>query len=282
MQAGDGSAAPEIEINDDDLHASLVSVLGGYPNLLAQLPPSYPSAPTFKINLAKMREYQARKGATFWHDLNLPMVLHNALPTQGADQRSLMASLLRTLDDFAERFVAHLGMKGTLAPLWSDAWAPAPVFWSVISCAYIATNYARSGYIVEGFERKIGDGERDSDITLIVDGIRTHVDIEMWHATSLSGLTTQEARNRLLKRANNKVASKFPHLPAGERGVANIVCVASGEDVSRFDTEPELSGFLKLPNQDHRYGFVSWLAGVRDREGTLSFQLLAGALGNRR
>lgn len=266
------------QIMNQDLWNSLKDVLAGYPHLGARLPDGYPHGKRFNITLEQMRNYAARMKKRWWHQVNLPIVLHNALPSIEPDARHLMESVLRTLDRFARDFEALPGVTETLRPLWNEAWDDSPRFWSVVACAYLALRYADAGYQMEGFGLKIGDGEQDSDIAMRISGIRAHVDIEMWHAADFGQRTPEEARQELIRLADDKIGRKFPHLPTDEFGVAALVCVAMGANYDRFTKHPGLSGLLSVEGRDRQFGFPYYLAGIRPDGGSLEIALMGKPL----
>jgi hypothetical protein len=260
-------------MKNEELWEILEEALETVPAFRAQLPPKYPRGSELGISVDQVASYDDNRADRFWHHLNLPMVLYARSRPRDARVQGLMASLLKALDDFSTRFRDVPGMRKTLEPLWKVPWAPgAPEFWSVVACAFLASTYKTSGYEVEAFGAKIGDGNKDSDIAIRIGAMRTHVDVELWHATKLPHDDVEEMKVLLKERAAAKVGRKFPDLPDDEQGIAAIVCVATGSGLQQFTSHADLAGLVQLDDRPRRYGFVYWLCGLSG-EGVFFFDL---------
>lgn len=262
------------DITDTDLWECLENRLCMYPNLRRELPTNYPRAKRYGISLSMMHEYSARRRLRFDHALNLPLALYNTLATVDADVRSLMHAVLMSLDDFCRELSGRAGLRGLLKSLWSSAWDEKdPQLWSVVSAACLSLSYLRAGYAVEGFEQDIGGKKPDADIVIRVSGIRTNIDVEMWHSTRFDGLSSERAREKLVTRANEKLGKKFPNLPEDEYGVAAVVCFPTGGDLELLATDPNLSGLMQFEDRPRQLGFTYWIAGRRNGDGQLCLRI---------
>lgn len=248
---------------DTRLHHRLKAILARYPNLAAVVPGGF--FVLKKVTSARLAEYSSTRAERYWHNVNLPLVLH-ATESDDPRVRDLMGSLLRTFEDFAAKFRDAQGFKGTLQPLWQQCWSPDPVFWSAAAAAYVALAWSNRQMPVLRFEEPTGLGNADADLTVQLGTTKALVEIELEHLATLANLQVDDVKARLRRRADAKAGSKFPApLPTGTNGVIAEVCVLAGDDV---DWQPEAS--LGVEELADRPG-VKWMAlrlvGVRHPDG---------------
>lgn len=210
-------------MTDQDLQADIEDALADFPNLKSVLPPGLLLGARFGLTVARMQAYLEERGQRFWHQLNLPLAVH-AYRHNAPKVRSLMRSLLQTLQDFVSRLGQLPGARSLLLPLWENPWNEHPELWSIASCVYVALCYQANGIEVLGFETKIGTSERDADITVRLGSTVTHVEVEAVHRAELGPKTDEEVRSELERRANDKAGKKFRALPPDEAGVVAEVC----------------------------------------------------------
>jgi hypothetical protein len=253
------------EATEADLMADLETGLTDFPNLLRILPADFPRATRFGISRKQMRGYSDHRADKYWHHLNLPLALHTYRGNSDPRAKDLMGSLLRTFDDFIGRCGGVSGANSLLEPLWMDLWTPEPQIWSIASCAYVALAYQTAGIALLGFERLIGSGQRDADITVNIAGRVTHVDVEAFHRADFSSTDDAGLKHRLRSRADEKARKKFRDLPIGEVGVVAEVCVLRGADVERQLEKP--LPVEDLPNLPGRKWMALRLVGVRHPDG---------------
>jgi hypothetical protein len=255
-----GESRDEIVISDADVQADIAKPLTVFPNLSAALPTSFPGGRQFDITAARLQDFSDTRSRKYWHLLNLPLVLHAYQHSPHPKVRSLMHSILMTLEEFIARLGHLRRAKSLLSPLWMNAWDEQPELWSVLGCAYLALCFQSHGIEVLGFETKIGSSSRNADITVRIGGKATHVEVEAVHRAEFGDKTDEEVRSNLARRAVEKAERKFPALPANEVGVVAEVCVVRGEDVRRRVK----SGVLSLPDSASAFWMPLRLVGVAD------------------
>jgi hypothetical protein len=241
--------------------------LARFPRLRAELPQNYPeNVKSFGITISSMRGFAEKKSASRWiHAMNLPLVIHAAQFGETTKARALCSSILKVLDDFSADCAKLDGFRKTLKPLWDNAWQDTPELWSVVGTAFLTLTYLGNGHPIVGFGRKIGEGGTDSDILLSIEHQRVHVEVDVWHATDLTGQNTAENRELLLSRARSKASRKFQRLPRGERGVVAVVCMAFGDDFDTFKSNADLAGAFELgPDFERQFAKIYWVAGLGD------------------
>jgi hypothetical protein len=216
-------------------------VLARFRDLRAMVPASFPMDPRHEVTCARMQAYSDVRTSRFFHLLNLPFALYGHGYAPVDDARDLLGSLLSVFDQFCARFARLPGAQSLLSPLWKNLWTDTPEIWSVASCAYLALNYddALPPVPVLGFERPIGSGPRDADITLKLAGI-THFDVEAFHLPTFDGKSDEDIRAALADRAERKAETKFRDLPTGENGVIAVVAVMADADIGRRLVKPGL------------------------------------------
>lgn len=237
--------------DDEQLFLELEEVLRGYSALRAVLPVGFPRANRFHISMAKMRKFNATRMETYWHHMNLPLLLHASQSLVSERVRSLATSMLTALNDYAAHFGGLRGASTLLSPLWQNMWGKTPELWSVISCAYMALCYRADGIEVIGFESLIGRKAKD-DITIRLRGKITHVEVEAFHAPSFEQRSDPEVIAELAARADRK-AAKFRDLAADEAGIVAVICVISEKDQGRRFSIPVQHVAGRAPN-------VGWMA----------------------
>jgi len=250
---------------DTRLRHRLKATLQGYPHLAALVPGSLFGGNA--ITTDRLRRYSDSRAERFWHNINLPLVLHASEASQDARARALMRSILVTFEDFAARFQNAEGIRSTLKPLWTDIWAKDPAFWSVATCAYLALAWDIRNFKVERFEEKTGLGNADADLTVQLGTTKALVDIEMEHLPTLAGLSTESVKARLRRRADQKAGTKFPSaMQENTQGVIAEVCVVAGEDVAWRPDPPTLSAEA-LPDRNGAAWMALRLVGVAHTDG---------------
>lgn len=261
-----------LTVEDKKLQADLGAVLSRFPSLREVVPRGFPGDARFEISVEKMQEYSDDRTKTYWHKVNLPLALHAYGTSPEPFVRELLGSLLRALDEFCARFRHLPGARSLLTPLWKNAWQDTPEVWSIASCAYCALCFDAAGITLVGFERRVGGGPRDADITAkLNNGLTAHVDVEAVHKPEFGAKTEAEIRALLEARAQAKAASKFGHLPSGEAGIVAEVAVVSINDVDRrFERTPP-GAPRPLPGTVNQFWMPLRLVGVRDPE--LQFML---------
>lgn len=249
---------------DEKLQAELGAVLARFPSLRDVVPRGFPRNARFEITVEKMQAYSDDRTKTYWHKINLPLALHAYSSSPEPFVRELLGSLLRALDEFCARFHQLPGARSLLAPLWKNAWQDTPEVWSIASCVYCALCYDAAGIAVLGFERKLGAGARDADITVRLKNGRTaHVDVEAVHKPEIGGKTDDEIRATLEARAQEKADAKFGHLPPGEAGIVAQVAVVSDSDVDRRFERAPVRAPRPLPGRVDQFWMPLRLVGVR-------------------
>jgi hypothetical protein len=249
--------------SDEEVFQDLEAALADFPRLKAMLPPTYPRAKRFKISRDAMESYAATRGKRFWHNLNLPLLLHNYRNNPDGRARSFFQSLLKTLDDFADGLGNLPGARSLMSPLWDDPWNPMPQFWSIVGCAYVALCYQRDGIDLVGFESQISGTLKD-DITVRIKGKITHVEVEAHHLADFDGQTDDQVLVTLESRAEVKAGKKFAEMPEDRVGLVAVVCVLTGADVERQIRSP----IKVLPGRGPNVGWTAWmLAGVVHPDG---------------
>jgi hypothetical protein len=123
---------------------------------------------------------------------------------------------------------------------------------------YLALSCLRAGIPVLGFGRKIGKGLRDADVTVVLRGKVTHVEVEAWHRADFREMTDEELKAELEHRAEEKAGKKFGELPPDEQGVIAVVCVIRESDATRRLPVPP----LPLPCGPSRYWMPVRLVGT--------------------
>lgn len=251
-------------LGDTKLQAELGAVLSRFPSLREVVPRGFPGDSRFEITVEKMQEYSDDRTKTYWHKVNLPLALHAYGFSPEPFVRELLGSLLKALDEFCARFRHLPGARGLLAPLWQNAWQGTPEVWSIASCVYCGLCFDTAEMAVVGFERLIGAGPRDADITVkLKSGTTAHVEIEVAHKLEFGAKTDVEIRTLLEARAQEKADSKFGCLPSGEAGVVAEVVVVSNNDVDRrFERQP-VRAPRPLPGKLNQFWMPLRLVGIR-------------------
>ena len=249
---------------DVTLQAGLASVLARFPALRAIVPANFPTDSRYDVTVHKMQEYSDDRTKTYWHKINLPLALHAYGYSPEPFLHELLGSMLNALDDFCAR-LGHLpGARSLLAPLWNNAWQDTPEAWSIASCVYMALCYEAAGFAMTGFERCIGAGPRDADITVeLKSGITTHVDVEAFHKPEFGSKTDEEIRDALEVRAHHKASAKFRDLPPGEVGIVAEVAIVSIEDVGRRFERTPMRPPRPVTGLANRFWMPLRLVGVR-------------------
>ena len=242
---------------DEEVFQDIEAALADFPRLKALLPVAFPRALRFKISRDAMESYAAARGKRFWHNLNLPLLLHNYRNNPDARARHFFGSLLRTLADFAERLGNLPGARSLLSPLWEDPWNDVPQFWSIAGCAYAALCYQRDGIEIVGFESSISGTLKD-DITVRLAGRITHVEVEAHHLADFGDQTDEQVMAELERRADPKAGKKFADMPKDHVGVVAEVCVLTGPDVERRIHPP----IKALPGRGENVGWTAWMLAV--------------------
>lgn len=224
---------------DTRLRHRLKDTLCRYRNLATVVPNSLFGGNA--ITTDRLRKYSDTRAKRFWHNINLPLVLHASEASQDDRARALMRSILVTFEDFAARFQNTEGFKSTLKPLWTDCWANDPAFWSVATWAYLALAWDIRNFKVERFEEKTGLGNADADLTVQLGSTKALVDIEMEHLAKLAGRSAEQVKAQLRRRADQKAGKKFPpEMSENTLGIIAEVCVVAGEDVVWRPDPPSL------------------------------------------
>lgn len=257
-------SAQRLTVRDENLQHNVGVVLSRFPSLRAIVPDRFPTDARFEITVEKMAAYSEDRAKSYWHKINLPLALyaHGNFPDPLV--RELLGSLLRALNDFCDKFSDLPGARSLLAPLWQNAWQDTPEVWSIASCVYCALCFDATGIEVLGFERRVGTGSRDADITVkLRNGITAHVDVETFHKPEFGDRTDTEVRALFEARALAKADAKFGHLPPGEAGIVAEVAVVSTNDVDRRFERPQVRAPRPLLGRVNQFWMPLRLVGVR-------------------
>ncbi len=235
-----------------------------YSHLDNQKPTNWPRHKKYKLTDSQMHRFQKQRVRESFEGMNFPLLLHNMHFAEDEHIRQIFQSIGNALEWFAKNMSSKPGAGAVLDPIWNSTWDSFR-FWGVVSEVFFIKHITTQGFQIDGFERKIPNSKKSADIKTTFQNRSIWIDVEAHTIGPFYG-SSDEFRKFIVRRAFNKMTSKFKNLPASETGmVASIYRITNRTNLDCFSQYKDATSPVPGPTANVTASIFWLIQGRLDR-----------------